>query len=260
MIIIGEKLNSSIPSTLEAFEDTTNKALLEIIENNVSAGSNYLDINTAMLEDRESDKMIETVELVLNNSDLGIMIDSVDMGIVARSLTIIGSRKCIINSISLSTDVTPLQGINLSNIGVVAMPTDDDGIPSTPTERLHKISLLVDKLLKLGFRSENIYADILIETIAVNQQSALNALNTLKLVQELLPEIKTICGASNIAFGLPNRMDINSAFIIMLVSQGISSMIIDPAHSKIKSALVICNLLQGKDTYCMDYINYIRSL
>lgn len=258
MIIIGEKLNSSIPSALKAFTHTDNSAIIELIKSQSDNGADYIDINTAMLGDDEENMMLETVMLVMENSDKGIMLDSVNMNIIRNVLPYIKNRPVIINSISLSTDTLPLQDLDLSGIGVVAMPTNEDGIPETPEKRLINIHMLIDNLLTLGFLEENIYCDILIETTAVNQEAALIAIDTLKLIKKQLPDIKTICGASNISYGLPKRKHINCAFIPMAIYNGLDSLIVDINNVDIKGAILSSEMLLGRDEYCMNYIDSFR--
>lgn len=257
MIIIGEKLNSSIPSAKAAFEKGGD-ALLNLIQSQAEAGADYLDINTAMISDRERELLIDTAKKVLVNTDKGIMLDSADMSIIRDALLAVKGRDVIINSISLTKDISPLTGLDLSSVGVVAMPTDDDGIPDTAKKRLLNIRTLVNRLLQLGFKEENIYADILIETLAVNQQAALTALDTLKLVKAEIPEIKSICGASNISYGLPKRKNINTAFLSLAIYNGVDAIITDILNPDIRSAILATELLLGQDEYCMNYIDAMR--
>lgn len=258
MIIIGEKLNSSIPSALKALEYHDNSMIIEIIKAQSEAGADYIDINTAMLGDNEQAKMIECIQLIHDNSDKGIVIDSVNMHIVREALAHTKDRPVIINSISLSTDTSALEGINLSNIGVVAMPTDEDGIPETPDKRMVNIIMLYDKLINLGFVKDNIYVDILIETVAVNQEAAIIALDTLKLINSKMPDIRTVCGSSNISFGLPKRKHINCAFIAMAACYGLYGLITDITNPDIKGAILASELLLNKDEYCINYIDCMR--
>lgn len=258
MILIGEKLNSSIPSALEAFKSQDANKILDIINSQSQNMADYIDINTAMLEDNELNVMLDTIRLVLDNTDKGIMIDTVNMAIAKEALAISSKRATIINSISLSTDITPLKGLDLSNIGVVAMPTDEDCIPDNPKKRFEMTKELVAKLLSLGFIEENIYADILIETTAVNQKAGIIALDTLKLIKSNLPKVQTTCGSSNISFGLPMRKHINCAYLAMLIYNGIDSAILDVNNKDILSTIYASELLIGKDEYCMNYIDFIR--
>ena len=51
-----------------------------------------------------------------------------------------------------------------------------------------------------------------------------------RLREEL--RVNTTCGASNVSFGLPNRNGINSAFLTMAISAGMTSAITSPLHAE----------------------------
>ena len=50
MIIIGEKLNSSIPSTLKGLNEKSETFVTELARRQACAGAHYLDLNTGMCE------------------------------------------------------------------------------------------------------------------------------------------------------------------------------------------------------------------
>ena len=64
MIIVGEKLNSSIPRTLAALQAWDTETLVSLIEFQQLEGAQYLDLNTAMCEQREQELLIQLVQLV----------------------------------------------------------------------------------------------------------------------------------------------------------------------------------------------------
>jgi len=73
-----------------------------------------------------------------------------------------------------------------------------------------------------------------------------------------LPTIKTTCGLSNISFGLPLRGLMNQAFVVMLMTVGLDSALIDPLDKKMVSLVYAAKALLNKDEYCMDYITAAR--
>lgn len=100
MLVIGEKLNSSIPKTLEAFQKRNSDAVIELIKKQERFGANYLDINTALTGEQENDTMRWVVDLVLQHSRCDIMIDSPNIEAIKEVLPYIQGRKLFINSIS----------------------------------------------------------------------------------------------------------------------------------------------------------------
>ncbi len=68
----------------------------------------------------------------------------------------------------------------------------------------------------------------------------------------------TVCGASNISFGLPNRQAINSAFLAMAITAGLTSAITDPLDEAVRQTIYAADVLMGRDEYCMAYIKAMR--
>ena len=81
MIIIGEKLNSSIPKTMRAYEANDEEYLLSLIKSMSEHNADYIDINTALCED-ETASMKKMIDLVCANSDAGVVIDSPDVAVL----------------------------------------------------------------------------------------------------------------------------------------------------------------------------------
>ena len=78
MILIGEKLNSSIPKTMEAFSAHDEAAVIGLIQAQADAGAEYLDVNTAICGGEELAAMLWVVALIREHSSCGIMIDTAD--------------------------------------------------------------------------------------------------------------------------------------------------------------------------------------
>ena len=86
MLIISEKLNSSIPSVLEFFQNRDDASLIELIKKQELSGATYIDINTAVLQDGELDAMLYAIDLVKKNSNMGIMIDTPNVNVVHQAV------------------------------------------------------------------------------------------------------------------------------------------------------------------------------
>ena len=109
-----------------------------------------------------------------------------------------------------------------------------------------------------GITRDRIYADVLVETLATDGGSAKSALGAIAYMAENYPDVKTTCGLSNVSFGLPRRVLINTAFVSAAMAAGLSSAIIDPVSPAMRDAIAAARVVAGLDDYCMDYITYIR--
>ena len=69
------------------------------------------------------------------------------------------------------------------------------------------------------------------------------------------PGVNTICGLSNISFGLPARRLINRTFLSLCLLQGLSAAILDPTDKRLMENLLSARMILGKDDYCSDFID-----
>ncbi len=258
MIIIGEKLNSSIPSALAAMK-AGGEELTRLIKLQADAGANYLDINTAMLEERELDAMKEIIALVKSESDCGIMLDSPAPAVIEAAAPLCEGRELILNSVTADERIDELGPLAAKlGCGIVVLPMDSDGIPETAEGRLELAKSAIAKLTSYGVAEENIYIDAICETLATLDSNAKTALDTIRLVSENTAA-KTTCGLSNVSFGLPKRAFVNSAFMSAALYAGLDSAIIDPTSPELRKAIFAGSAVAGKDEFCMEYITFIRS-
>ena len=86
MLKIGEKLNSSIPRTLAAMKERDDETLLQLIRDQEAGGAAYLDINTALVGETEAEELRRIVSMALRESGCGIMLDSPNAQVLARTL------------------------------------------------------------------------------------------------------------------------------------------------------------------------------
>ena len=260
MIIISEKLNSSIPSVLEAFQTRDDDLLIDIIQKQEAAGATYIDINTAVLQVAEAETMRYAIGLVKAHSKMGIMIDSPNVSVIEEAVKEAEGRSIIINSVTLTDRINELMPLlkQQPEIFVVGLPIPGNGVPKTAEERLSYTGELIQKLTTNGIGEERIFIDVLVEALAVGDENGKVVLDTLRLVKEKYPLVKTIGGFSNISFGLPKRLILNATFLAMAMCLGLDSAIMDPAPDSMRKSYRAINALLGNDEYCMDYIDEIR--
>ena len=102
MILIGEKLNSSIPRAQQAFEARDAQTVTELIRTQAAAGASFLDVNTAVCAAGEQAAMLWTIGLIRENCDCGIMIDTADPKVMAAAVQAAGDCPLILNSATIT--------------------------------------------------------------------------------------------------------------------------------------------------------------
>ncbi len=266
MIIIGEKLNSSIPKTKEAIQNTDYRYLKDLIVLQESCGADFIDINTAVFEENELDSMKDIIKLTIENSSCGIVIDSPCVQTIEKAIEFAKTRPIIINSVTIDERIDEVCDIMNSTVyknadlSVVGLPIKKSGIPETIADRKSFTDEIME-LLKNRINEDKIWIDIIIHSVALSENnSASDIFETLKYMKEKYPNIKTTAGVTNISYGLPQRMNITASFFGVLSYLGLDSAIIDITNPSIKKTLLSTELLCGRDEFCMNYIEYIRSI
>jgi 5-methyltetrahydrofolate--homocysteine methyltransferase len=79
-----------------------------------------------------------------------------------------------------------------------------------------------------------------------------------KIMNEF-PGVNTICGLSNISFGLPMRKVINRNFLALCMASGLSAAILDPTDKQLMATLLSVEMLLGGDEYCENFIEAYQS-
>ncbi len=259
MIIISEKLNSSIPSSLKLMENGTDKEISDFIAFQCECGADYLDLNAAMCQD-EIGTAKRIADLIIKHGGCGIAIDSPSVSVMKELLEYINGRcDVLINSITLSERNENIALAEKYQTGIVAVLTDEAGIPDNAEKRLENADLIIKKLLDAGIPSDKIYIDVIAESAAVSDGAAFCALKTTRLIREKYEDVHITCGLSNISYGLPERKVLNSAFFAAAAVLGMDAPICDVTSPSIRRALASSGVLLGIDDYCMEYIEEMRS-
>jgi len=256
---IGERINSSRATIARALIAKDEVFIKKEAKLQKDAGADMLDVNCAFNSKDEIADMKWLVEIVQEETGLPLSIDSPSPQVIEAGL---GRHKgkALINSITLEKErvefILPI--VKKYDAKVIILTMEEKGMPVSANDRIN----LVEKALKLadnyGIGAENLYIDPLARPISIDPKQESEIIETVKLIKSTYP-IKTICGLSNISFGLPERSTLNSVFLAMMISAGLDAAILDPTNKKIKSVLKTSNALLGRDDFCKEYIKSYRS-
>jgi len=259
MIIVGELINASRKAIKEAIEAKNEKAIKQIAQDQSNAGANYIDVNAGVFVGLEAEYLkwlVETVQTVVEGP---CCIDSPDPKAIETALAV-HKGTAMINSISLEKDrydaLLPI--VAGTDLKIVALCMSDEGMPETTDDRMKIADKLVNGLLQHNVAIENIYVDPLVQPVATNKMFGVEFLNTIEQVVTTFKGIHTVCGLSNISFGLPNRPFLNQTFMSMAVAKGLDGAIINPLDQKMMANIVTANALAGNDDFCMEYLRAFR--
>lgn len=201
--------------------------------------------------------MIETVQEVV---DKPCCIDSPDPRVIETALRVHHGNP-MINSISLEKErlenLVPL--VAGTDLRVVALCMSDKRMPRSAEERLIIADELVNLLLRNNVKTNNIYVDPLVQPISTDQSFGREFLTSVEDIMGRFDGIHTICGLSNVSYGLPLRKFLNRSFMIMAIAKGLDSAILDPLDRSMMASILAAEALAGRDQYCMNFINAYRA-
>ncbi len=260
MIIVGELINASRKEIGTAIENRDAEAIRLVAQKEFDAGADYIDVNAGVFVDREAEYLTWLVREVQESVNAPCAIDSPDPKAIQAALSVHKGTP-MINSISLEKEryenLIPI--IAGTDFKIVALCMSDDGMPETTDERLNIADKLVNRLNAKGIPMGNIYIDPLVQPVATNGGFGVEFLEAVERISSTFEGVHTICGLSNISYGLPARKILNRVFMVMAMTKGLDSVIVDPLDKKIMANIIAVETLLGKDDFCMNYLKAYRS-
>jgi 5-methyltetrahydrofolate--homocysteine methyltransferase len=190
--------------------------------------------------------------------DIPLSIDSAHPEAIRTALKVY-KGKAIINSVSGENKsleaVLPIA--KMFNAAVIGLAFDERGPSNNSTTRLEVAKKILKKAQEFGIAQENVLIDCLVRPISLENEAAQLTLQTIRLIKQELG-INTVLGISNISFGLPDRKNLNAAFLAMAVASGLTCAILDPTAIEVKKTILAANLLSGYDAFASKWIEYYR--
>ena len=256
MLIVGEKLNTSRNSVEEAVRKRDAAFIVKVARDQAEAGAHYIDVNAGTLLDDEVDCLCWLVETVQSEVDLPLCLDSPNPKALSKAMKR-HKGEAMINSISLEGErfrlLLPV--VTSRPCTVVALCMGQTLMPTSVEERVQVGSELITKLTDEGIPIGNIYVDPLVQPVSVDTSMGMATLGAISQIMGDFPGVNTICGLSNISFGLPERRLINRSFLALCISHGLSAAIVDPTDRQLMSVLLAVEMILGRDEYCGNFID-----
>ncbi len=259
MIIIGEKINGTIPSVKNAIAERDEEFIRNLAFKQTEAGAHFLDVCASTAPEYEVETLSWLMNIVQDTVETPLCIDSPNAAVI-KEVFKHARRPGLINSVSEEGDkcelIFPL--IQGTEWQVVALTCENKGIPSDTETRVDITKRIVEKAQKYGITPDRIHLDPLVLALSADNKSLLNFTETLKLVKELYPTIKVTSGLSNISFGMPLRKVVNQGFLTIALYVGMDSAILDPTNRDMMTTLMATEALLGWDRLCRNFANAFR--
>ncbi len=260
MLIIGELINASRKSVALAITTENKAAIQKLARDQHENGAHYIDVNAGIFGDKEPDYLVWLVKTVQEAVDAPCCIDSPNPKAIEAAIE---AHKGVpmINSISLEKarldNLLPL--LPGTGMKIVALCTSDEGMPKTADEREKLAGAIVEKLTAKNIAIDTIYVDPLVQAISTDSSYGAEFLNAIDKITTGFTGVHTVCGLSNISFGLPERKLLNQLFMAMAISRGLDGAIVNPLDQRMMANITAAEALTGKDRFCMNYLKAYRA-
>ncbi len=254
-MIVGERINPTGKKMLQAQLREGNLDLVsEFARNQEEEGASILDINVGMSGIDEKKMMLSVLEEVSSITDLPLCIDTSSEEVMEAALRLYPGR-ALMNSISLEKGKAESFLPLAKKYGAmfVLLPLSPEGLPKDFQEKKNNILTLASMAKEYGLSKDDIVVDGLVATVGADPDAAINTLDTIGFCYE--NGYATICGLSNISFGLPQRMNVNTAFLTMAISRGLTMAIANPSQEMLVNAAFASDLLRKKEGADLRYIS-----
>jgi 5-methyltetrahydrofolate--homocysteine methyltransferase len=258
-VLIGERINPFGKGLLkEAMKTGDMEPIRQAALKQAEAGADILIVSVATFGIDETLVLPQVAKTVMETVDIPLCLESRNPEALENAL-ILGLGKPIISSVTgedpVLEKILPL--VKQYGTALVAMTSGGVGIPKDPQKRLEMARHILDRTGGLGIPPENLLLDCLAESSAVNDKAVLTTLETLETVKRETG-VNLVLGASNVSFGLPNRLAVNAVFLALAIRAGLNCAIVDAV--RMKPFILAVDLMLGRDRMARRYTNYNRKL
>ena len=262
MIIIGEKINGSIPSVAEAIAKRDAEFIKARAVAQQEAGATFIDCCASVPENEEVETLKWMIDCIQEVCDLPICVDSPSADVLLQAYKFC-KKPGLFNSVSGEGDkiekIFP-EMAKPENKGweVIALLSDDTGIPKNAADRLRVFEKIMAKAKEYGIAPNRIHIDPLVEMLCTSENGIETNTTVISTIREQYPTIHITAAVSNISFNLPVRKMINLGFTVLAMNAGLDSAILDPTNRDMMGIVYATEALLGNDDYCMEYISAYR--
>lgn len=259
-MIVGERINPTGKKKLqEQLRNGCMDMVLQFAQEQEASGASILDVNMGMSGIDEKAMMLQVLTEIQGVTNLPLSLDSSHIDVLEAALRHYPGR-ALVNSVSYEQEkfekLLPI--VQKYGAMFILLPLSDEGLPKDLEEKKQIIEKIVTRALELGMRKEDIVVDGLVTTIGANKQAGKETLETIRYCKS--QGLATICGLSNISFGMPARPYVNTAFLTLAIYEGLTMAIANPSQEMLVCGALATDMLKVKQDSDLRYIQYAANL
>ncbi|MBD3391181.1 MAG: methyltetrahydrofolate--corrinoid methyltransferase [Chitinivibrionales bacterium] len=265
MIIIGERVNATRKSIRAAIEAHDAPAIRNEITGQADAGADYIDLNAGTGSgdvEQEKRDLCWLVDIALDCTEKKLVLDAAETEVIAHAARHLNNRReWMLNSVNAESEPDLAAGLAVAaefKVPVIALAMDQTGIPDNSPKRIEICGRIHAAALEKGLAEDQLFFDPLVLPISADVSQGNVTFETLAGIMKKFPHAHTTMGLSNVSHGLKKRIKVNSAFLLLSIANGLDSAICDPIKPDIMQAILLGELLTGKDRYCRRFTRALR--
>ncbi|MBQ9880822.1 MAG: homocysteine S-methyltransferase family protein [Clostridia bacterium] len=255
-VMIGERINpTGKPKLKAALKAGDSETAVTLAAEQFAAGADILDVNVGVPGIDEKAALTALIGKIQASCPLPLEIDTSDPSAMEAALRAYNGRP-LINSVNARQDVMDAVFPLAKKYGgaLIALTIDENGIPDTAERRVAAAGRIYAEAEKYGIKKKDIIVDALTMTVGVDPEAAQITLGALSEIAA--KGGRTALGVSNVSFGLPRRELINSVFLTMALTHGLSAAIVNPCDAAVSGAFRAFRALTGRDGDFKDYVAF----
>jgi len=256
--VVGERIN---PTGKKALQEELRSGSMQMVRqfarDQEIAGAAILDVNMGTNGIDEKATMLDAIYEVISTVDLPLSIDTSYVDVMEAALRIYPGR-ALINSISCEAEKMKELLPIAKKYGAmfVLLPLSQAGLPKDLDEKKEHITHVLEAARAIGLQDNDAVVDVLVATVGANPSAALECFETISYCKDTL-HLPTICGLSNISFGMPQRIFVNTAFLNVALSKGLTMAIANPSQELLMYTALATDLLLGKEGASERYLGTV---
>jgi 5-methyltetrahydrofolate--homocysteine methyltransferase len=247
-----------------------------MVQRQVSAGADYLDLNVDELSTREEDRHAAMAWLVRTVGEMAhtpLSLDSSSAETIRAGIAALvpGTERAMLNSAALDR-LDVLDVAAEAGCAVVVSAAGSADLPADADQRVANAMRMVEAATGRGIPLADLFIDVIVLPVAVYMDGRSGAHfleSAVRLRSELGPRCRITGGLSNVSFGMPERRLVNDVFLDLAITSGVDSGIIDPIATDPRRARAVdresrayrlaADALQGADPFCMAFLTAYRA-
>ncbi len=260
MYIIGEKINGMFKKVNQAIKERNSEYIKELAKQQLEAGADALDVNVGPESVNPLQDMKWLITTIREVTSAPLAIDTTKPDIMEEGLKLAGDA-AILNSTHADSEkldiFVPLA--KKYNAKLIALTISKYGVPQDTTGKMELVTNIIQKCVEYDYDISNLYIDPVILPINVAQQNAVAVLEVIQQIKVISdPPPKTLLGLSNVSQGTQYRSLIDRTYVVLALSSGLDSAILNPLDHELMDAIITAELLLGKQLYCDSFLTAYR--